>query len=50
VFEREHPAAAAYTSRLWNHAKLFTEMDEELSKHGKCILWDKYLVDMDVPF
>lgn len=50
VFEREHPAAAAYTSRLWKHDKLFTEMDDELSKHGKTILWDKYLVDLDVPF
>lgn len=52
VFEREHPAAAAYRGGNWKHDKLFTKVDDELIKKGKeTISWDKYFVDLEpAPF
>jgi len=52
VFEREHPAAAAYRSGDWKHEKLFTKIDEELIKEGKSeILWDKMYLGLEpAPF
>lgn len=51
VFEREHPAAAAYAHRLWYHENLFSEVNDTLSKQDKePILWDRYLTRVEVPF
>lgn len=52
VFEREHPAAAAYRGGYWKHDKLFSKVDEQLVKQGKeTISWDKYFVDLEpAPF
>ena len=52
VFEREHPAAAAYRGNNWKHDKLFTKVDDELIKQGKeTISWDKYYADLEpAPF
>lgn len=53
VFEREHPAAAAYRNDYWKHEKLFTLVDQELVKQGKhSICWDEHLVEgiKNLPF
>lgn len=51
VIELEHPAASAYESRDWKHEKVFSRINDFLRKHNKSgILWDKYLVNMEVPF
>lgn len=51
VIELEHPAASAYASRDWEHEKVFSRINDFLNQHNKTeILWDKYLVDMVVPF
>jgi uracil-DNA glycosylase len=52
VFEREHPAAAAYRGGSWKHDKLFTKVNEQLEKSGKeAIAWDKFYVDFEpAPF
>lgn len=47
----EHPAASAYASRDWEHQNVFSRTNDYLrSKNKQEILWDKYLVDMVVPF
>ena len=51
VYEREHPAAASYTYRVWQHENLFTKVNDELSKRKQeIILWDEHMVGMEVPF
>lgn len=51
VIELEHPAASAYQSRDWIHEKMFSRTNDYLRQHNKTeILWDKYLVDLQVPF
>jgi uracil-DNA glycosylase len=45
VYEREHLAASAYASRDWAHEKLFSKINNKTT-----ILWDNYLVDLEVPF
>ncbi len=51
VFQREHPAASAYASRDWSHENLFSDVNDAIGKLGKpSILWDKYLVEQEVPF
>lgn len=51
VIELEHPAASAYESRDWKHEKVFSRINDILRSQNKTeILWDKYLVNMEVPF
>lgn len=51
VIELEHPAASAYASRDWEHQNLFSRTNEFLLKQNKeTILWDNYLVELEVPF
>lgn len=45
VLDVEHPAAASYQSRNWEHQNLFTNTNNILKKLGKePILWDTYLI------
>jgi uracil-DNA glycosylase len=51
LIELEHPAASAYESRDWRHENVFSRINDILRHQNQTeILWDKYLVDIKVPF
>lgn len=45
VYERDNPGKNIYTSGTWPHENLFSKINNK-----KTILWDNYLVELEVPF
>jgi uracil-DNA glycosylase len=51
VIELEHPVRSSYEHRNWKHKDVFSRTNDYLTANNKGpILWDKSLVDMEVPF